>query len=280
VVQANEVLAVPGGILGRLRGGVRSPVDGEIIEIRDGLILIESVGTTFELSAHLKGQVSNVMPNRGVVISAAGTLIQGVWGSGGEAEGVLKVLVDNPQRPLRARSIDVSCHGTIVVGGRILDEKSLEQAVEAKVRGIIVGSVGAELREYVESLPFPVLITEGFGTLSMSEPVFSLLHANVGREAMLNAETRTRWGGSRPEVLIPLRAEDTMPSETAGPQPLEVGDHVRLLRAPYEGVLGTITDLPELPRTIETGARLPVAEVELEDGDSVMIPLVNLEAIR
>ena len=48
-----------------------------------------------QLAAHVKGQVSNVMPGRGVVIAAAGSLVQGTWGSGGEAEGVLKVLVDN-----------------------------------------------------------------------------------------------------------------------------------------------------------------------------------------
>jgi hypothetical protein len=243
-IQVNDLLAAPGGLLGRLKGGCRAPVDGEIIEIRNGLILIESAGVTFELRAHLKGQVTNVMPHRGAVISAAGTLIQGVWGSGGEAEGVLKVLVDHPQKPLRARSIDVSCHGTLVVGGWVLDEKTFEQAVEAKVRGIIVGSLNADLCPFLKSLPFPVLVTDGFGTLPMSQKVFSLLHSNMGREA------------------------------------LRVGDHVRALRDPYLGAMGVVTDLPALPRMVESGARLPVAVVDLEEGESVPIPLANLELIR
>ena len=55
---------------------------------------------------------------------------------------------------------------------------------------------------------------------------------------------------------------------------------VRLLRAPYLGAVGTVTDLPTLPRVVESGARLPVAEVELEDEGPVLVPLANLELIR
>jgi hypothetical protein len=279
-VQENDLLAVPGGLFGRLRGGLRSPVAGQVIDVREGLIVIESAGETYELAAHIKGQVANVMPNRGVVIAAAGSLVQGMWGSGGEAEGVLKVLVENPQRPLRARSVDVSCHGTIVVGGLILDERALEQAVEAKVRGVVAGSASAELRPFLESLPFPVMITEGFGSMPMSQPIFALLHGNAGREAMLSADTQTRWGAQRPEVLIPLRSESEMPPEEPGPRPLQAGDQVRLLRSPHQGMLGTVVSVPERPQLVESGARLPVARVELEERDLILIPVVNLEVIR
>ncbi len=279
-VQANEVLAAPRGLFGRLQRACRSPVDGHVVAVRNGLVLIESLPIPFDLNAHLKGQVANVMPNLGVVISTVGALIQGVWGSGKEAEGVLKVLVDNPQRPLRAHAIDVSCHGTLVVGGRILDEKALEQAVEAKVRGIIAGSVNADLLPVLEGLPFPVLITEGFGALPISEPIFSLLDANAGREAMLNAETRTRWGAKRPELVIPLRAEEKRPAEEAGPQPLDVGMQVRVLREPHLGAIGTVRDLPPLPHVVESGARLRVAEVDVGNERPILVPLANLELIR
>ena len=97
-IQADELLASRGGLLGSWRGSVRSPVEGQIVEVRDGFVVIEAVPTTVELSAHLKGQITNVMPKRGVVISAVGTLIQGLWGCGGEAEGVLKLLVDPDSR--------------------------------------------------------------------------------------------------------------------------------------------------------------------------------------
>lgn len=279
-VKAGDVLAAPGGPLGRLKRSFRSPLEGQIVEIRGGLVLVESPATNFELRAHIKGQVTNVMPNRGVVISASGMLIQGMWGNGGEAEGVLKIVVDSPVKPLRSRSIDVSCHGTVVVGGRILDGQVLEQALEARVRGVIAGSVSAELCPFLKLLPFPVLITEGFGSLPMSQQVFDLLQANAGREAMLSADTQTRRGAKRPEVLIPLRADEEVPREEANMNPLKIGDQVRALRAPYLGVMGIVAELPSMSETVESGAQLPVAVVVLEDEKQVLIPLANLELIH
>jgi hypothetical protein len=280
MVQAGQVLATPGGMFARLRRACRAPVDGRIIAIHNDMILIEEMATAFELVAHLKGQVTNIMPDLGVVISTVGSLIQGMWGSGGEAEGIIKVLVDNPHKPLRAHAIDVSCHGSLVVGGRILDEKALEQAADAKVRGVIAGSVNSDLCPMLQSLPYPILITEGFGAVPMSQPVFSLLHSNIGREAILSADTKTRWDVRRPELVIPLRAEEDMPKETTAPLALQIGMQVRMLRAPYHGAVGTVADLPPLPQTVESGNRLPVAEVDLGDGEPVRVPLANLELIR
>ncbi len=279
-VQVDELVASPRGLLGQFRRGCRSPVEGQVIEIRDGLVLIESAATTYELRAHFRGQVQNVMPNRGVVISLSGALIQGMWGSGGEAAGVLKLAVDNPQKPLRPRAVDVSCHGTIVVGGRILDDDVLEQAIEARVRGIIVGGADARMRRSLESLPFPVLLTEGFGALPMSEPAFSLLQSNMGREALLSADTGTRRGAIRPEVVIPLPNGASAPDEGSSILPLEVGVQVRALRAPYLSGVGTVVDLPQQTQRVASGARLPVALVELMDGKQAEIPLANLELLH
>jgi hypothetical protein len=279
-VQVDDLLAAPRGLLGRLRRGCRSPVEGQVIEVRDGLILIESAATTLELRAHIRGEVVNVMPNRGVVIAVSGALIQGMWGSGGEAEGVLKTLVDNPEKPLRTRAIDVSCHGTIVVGGRILDEAVLAQAVEARVRGIIVGGMDADLCQNLGSLPFPVLLTEGFGPLPMSQPVFELLKDNAGREALLSADTRTRRDARRPEVLIPLPNGHDGSEERPGSLPLTTGVRVRALRAPHLGRVGTVIDLPVQPRRIESGARVPVAVVDVDNGGQASIPVANLELIH
>lgn len=279
-VQKGETLAARGGLASLLRSGCRAPVDGQVIAVRHGVILIEGATTTFELRAHIAGQVTNVMPHLGVVIAATGALIQGAWGSGGEAEGVLRLVVESHQRPLRTRAVDVGCHGTIIVGGWIMDEEVLRKAEEVQVRGIVAGSASAELRPVMESLPFPVMLTEGFGTLPMSQHIFTLLQSNTGREAMLSAETRLRWAGKRPELLIPLRAGEDLSHEDDTPQPLEIGARVRLLRAPHLGAIGQVVSLPPFPQVIDSGIRTLVAEVEMEDGETVLAPLANLDLIR
>ncbi len=279
-VQAGELLASHGGLLGRLKPTCRAPVGGQVVAVRNGLILIEGASDTFELRAHLKGQVASVMPGLGVIISTTGVLIQGVWGSGGEAEGVLKMLVDSPRKPLRARSIDVSCHGTIVAGGSGLDDKALEQAVAAQVRGIIVGSVNVDMCPVLAELPFPVVITEGFGSYPMSQAVFSLLQSYIGREVMIQADTKVRWGAKRPEIVIPVHSEEAMAAEDQDMVDLQVGAQVRSLRAPYMGMIGIVTDLPAKPVTVDSGTRLPVAEVSFEKAEPALVPVANLELIR
>ncbi len=278
-VQAGDLLAAPWGLLGSFRK-CRSPLSGQVVAIRNGIILIQATPQTVELLAHMKGQVTNVMPDLGVVVSATGAWIQGIWGSGGESEGIVKVLVDSPQKPLRARSIDVSCHGTLIVGGRILDDKIFEPAIEANVRGIIAGSASAGLRTQMQALPFPVVLTEGFGTISMAEPIFSLLQNNMGREAILSADIQTRYGVKRPDIMIPLRAEEALSGEAAETASLTEGARVRVVCEPYMGQIGIVKQLPTPPQMVESGIRLPVAEVNLADGGPVVVPIANLELIR
>jgi hypothetical protein len=81
-------------------------------------------------------------------------------------------------------------------------------------------------------------------------------------------------------LLIPLRAEEERPPEESQPQPLKKGAYVRVVRAPYLGAMGTVADLPSAPQTVESGARLQVAVVDLEGEGSVAVPLSNLELIR
>jgi hypothetical protein len=279
-VQSGDVVAE---FKRRLGGGGRrctAPVDGQVTAVHKGWVLIESSPSIVELCAQMKGQVTGVIPDRGVVITSVGTLIQGAWGSGGEAEGVLNVAVDRPHKPLLARYLDASSSGTLVIAGRILDRHAVEQAAEAKVRGIIVGSVTAELVPLLQSVPYPVLITEGFGNLPMSQEVFALLRNGAGREAMLRTGTETSLSTERPEVLIPLKVEGELPPEATGPPSFQVGMLVRGLRAPYLGTTGTVVGLPALAQVMESGARLAIAEVErLKDGEVVPIPLANLEAV-
>jgi len=277
-VEANQPLAARGGLFRRM---VRAPAKGEIVAVGNGRVLLEVEPELIEVRAFLKGTVTAVMPGQGVVIEAAGAVVQGTWGCGGEACGVLRIVADRPDEPLKARVIDVACHGAIVIGGAWIEAAALQQAMQLQVRGLIAASMDGELRAQAEAAPFPIVLTEGFGRVPMAEPVFQLLRGQTGREASISAETRVRFGVMRPEVLIPLPTE-SRPSPPPPPgAPLAEGARVRVVRPPYFGAVGVVSAVLEKSQRLESGARVHGAEVDLGGSTgTVFVPYVNLELLR
>jgi len=278
-VEEGEAIAAKGRGRIPLRRVCRSPVAGKIVAIGSERVVLESRAETFELHAHFRGTVISVMPSLGVVIETVGALVQGVWGAGGEAQGVLKMLAEDPKENLVAEAMDVGCHGSIIVGGSSIDEKALEIAEQMQVRGIVVGSIGVDLGERASDFPCPVIATEGMGQVPMASVIFELLRSNAGREASISGLTRLRWGTVRPEIIIPLQGRGATPPPQQLRGALEVGAQVRVIRQPYLGSVGQVVSLPSQPRVVDSGARLRGAEVELERKGRVFVPYANLELI-
>jgi len=276
-VQQGQIIARRRGLTAR---SVKSPIDGMVTASAGGRILIEAQPTTFTLRAYIYGTVNNVLERYGVVIETIGAVIQGVWGAGGESSGVLKCMVESPDELLRGKTIDPPCHGTILVGGAGLDKAAIERAQEIQVRGIVVGGLEPELISLVERLPFPVVVTEGIGTVPMSTPVFHLLATNDGRDASISGRVQSRWDVVRPEIIFPLPAETPSQAQTQPGTPLTVGTRVRMVRAPYMGIVGTVVALPTHTRRIETGVRIRGAEVDVGQRAPIFVPLANLEILR
>lgn len=277
-VNAGQAVANRRIALGLVPRVVRVPQAGVVVAVGGGRVLLETAGQPIELRAFLPGRVENVLSRRGVLVETIGALIQGVWGVGGESFGVLKVLVEQPDEPLRARSIDVSCHGAVLVGGTTVDQDGLQQALELQVRGIIVGSLSPATLETARRMPFPVVATEGLGQAAMAQPVFQLLRTNEGREAAISGRTQLRWGAVRPEVVIPLpaRSASLPPSPDT---PLTAGLQVRVVRGPLTGAVGKVERVPSQPSTLETGARVWGAVVTFAEGEQHFIPNFNLELL-
>jgi hypothetical protein len=278
-VQARQVVASRRASLGMVPRVIRAPQDSVVVAVGGGRVLLEPVGEPVEVRAYLPGRVRNVLPNMGVLIETVGALVQGVWGSGGESYGVLKVLVEQPDQPLQARSIDVACHGAVLVGGSTLDREALQQALELQVRGIVIGSLDPALVEMAQQVPFPVVTTEGLGQVAMALPLFHLLCTHEGREAAISGRTQPRWGAMRPEVVIPLPAGSAPPPPPPPGAPLAVGIQVRVVRGPAVGGVGTVRHLPAHPVPLETGARVWGAVVTLEGGGEQFVPYFNLELL-
>lgn len=282
-VHQGHVIAKQKGLFG---GSVKSPIDGMVTAAGGGHVLIEARPTPYELRAYVSGTVIDVIEGHGVVIQTVGGIVQGVWGAGGESIGVLKVTVRGPDGTLRARSIDPSCHGAILIGGARLSRDVLERAQEIEVRGIVTGGLSSDLLAVAEKLPLPIIVTEGIGEIPMSEPIFDLLTAYEGQEASLNGRVKSQWGAVRPEIIIP-RPDETVPADQKDRghkpydgTPLKVGARVRIVRAPHVGAVGNVVGLPSHARRMETGAMAYCAEVEIGQGDVVCVPLVNLDVLR
>jgi hypothetical protein len=144
----------------------------------------------------------------------------------------------------------------------------------------VTGGLAPELVRIAEQSPIPIIATEGIGLAPMSTPAFSLLATHDGREASISAVVNSRWGVRRPEIVIVLPAEEVPPEVVDTEVPLRIGTQVRLIRAPYRGLVGTVTALPAHARPIECGARVRGAEVNVGQGTSVFVPLANLEIVR
>jgi hypothetical protein len=277
-VRRGQTIAKGRGLIGAR--SIKSPIDGVVAVGSSGRILIEAQPMPFELRAYIYGTVTNVLGDQGVVIETTGSIIQGIWGAGGESFGVLKCLVKNPDKPLRARDIDASCHGTIIVGGAGLNEAVLDRAEELQVRGIVTGGFPPEQITRARQLPFPVIATEGIGAVAMSTPIFQLLTTNNGREASISGRVKPRWGIVRPEIIISLPAETVPPSQIQPGAPLTVGTWVRAVRAPHMGKVGTVVAIATHPQRIDTRAKVLGAEVDLGEGAPVLVPLANLEVLH
>jgi hypothetical protein len=268
-------IAVGKGIFPR---SVVVPRDGRVVIVGGGQVLMEVGETKMELRAGISGTVIEVIPNRGAVLQTAGALVQGVWGNGRIDSGLLVNLVEKPDDVLDAGRIDVSMRGFIILGGMLKDAEALKVAADLPIRGLILSSLHTSLIPQAREMRYPIIVTDGFGSLPMNSAAYKLLSTNAKREVTVNAEAYDRYSGARPEVIISL------PSTNNPPALREVetfvrGLQVRMRRPPAMGMIGSIVSIKPGLTTLLSGLRAPAAEVKLENGETVVAPLVNLEVV-
>ncbi len=112
----------------------------------------------------------------------------------------------------------------------------------------------------------------------MNSAAYKLLTTNAKRDVTLNAEAFNRYTGARPEIIIPLPVSQEPPPPT-DVSTLETGQTVRLRRAPHAGEIGTLIKLRPGLSALPSGLRAPAGDVKLENGEQILVPLVNLEIV-
>jgi hypothetical protein len=124
-----------------------------------------------------------------------------------------------------------------------------------------------------------VLVTEGFGYLHMAQRTFDLLRSLEGSMASINGATQIRAGVIRPEVICPLPADTAASNVAKQAFELKIGTPIRVIREPYFGKLGTVTELPAQLQHVESGTEVRVLKANIEGEGEVMVPRANVEII-
>lgn len=300
-VNAGEPIAQTSPWLKFLRTTCASPVGGTIQGISDvtGQVMVQEPPRRLELSAYVRGRIVDVMPEEGAVVETRASLVQGIFGIGGEGSGPLAVPVAGPDQVMDEEAAARDWRGAVIVAGASVTAEMVRAAARGGASAIVAGGIAAqELYDMLgyevgvaitgaERVGLTMVITEGFGTIAMAAGTFSLLKSLEGRLASVNGATQIRAGVQRPEIIIPLDGAVPVRDEegaATGAAPaadgLRAGDAVRLIREPHFGLIGRISELvPEL-QPIETEARVRVMRIRLDDGRTVTVPRANVEVIK
>jgi hypothetical protein len=190
----------------------------------------------------------------------------------------MHVLAKSPEEVLMPDRLDVSLRGSLILAGHLQDPAVLMAASELPLRGMILASLASSIVALAASQPYPIILLEGFGLLAYNPVAFKLLSTSDQREVAVNAEPWDPFTGARPELVIPLPAsgEPPLPQDAVN---FAARQSVRVLRAPHLGKIGTLIEIRQAPVLLPSGVRAQAGEVRLENGESVLLPLANLEVL-
>lgn len=274
-LRKGSLLVQKKGKLGRSKL-YKSPVNGVLTEIRNGCLIMQKAQEPIDLRAMMQGRVASIIPGLGVVLETRGAVIQAIWDSGKDGYGKLKTVVSSAAEPLNADRIKGDVRGSVLITGWISSTDDLNRLESKGIRGVIAGSMPADLCRASSSQSFPIVLTDGIGEYSMSEPIFQILQRAEGNEvSLLSGEKGIQ--GQKSEIIIPSPVSHT--EEQAPKNPLEVGNLVRVLRWKKSHVIGRVLKIHHTPRRSNLGLMMTGADVEFGSGEIEFIPYTNLDLI-
>jgi hypothetical protein len=295
-VRKDEVLAQNKPLIKWLKTEVLSPITGvvESVSTVTGQVLLREPPRVLELLGYVDGHIVEVVPQQGVVVETDCSLVQGIFGIGGETRGEIMIAVMSPDEALTPRHLTTDMKGKVIVGGSFASSDALARAKEVGVAGLVIGGIhDKDLRALLgydlgvaitgtEQVGFILILTEGFGSIPMAEKTFALLLAHAGQQASISGATQIRAGVIRPEIIIPKDGAAGAHSAVTVPQRegIRIGDQVRIIRDPLFGKIGEVASLPADLQKIPTESDVRVMEVRFPDGSKAVIPRTNIELIE
>jgi len=270
-----------------------SDYNGTIESISEvtGNALVREASIPVDITAYIQGKIAEVMPAEGAIVETRCAMVQGIFGVGGERTGVIRVAVAKPTDDLDVDAIQDSDAGKILIGGSGITYDAMVKATRVGVKGLVAGGIkDSDLVKFLgydigvaitgqEAIELTMLVTEGFGFLAMAEHTFELLKSLEGKTASINGATQIRAGVIRPEVICPLPADMAATNVAKQAFELTIGTPIRVIREPYFGKLGTVTELPAQLQQVESGTEVRVLKAKIEGEGEVLVPRANVEII-
>ena len=295
-VKKDEILAENKPLIKWFKTEILSPITGVVESVSNvtGQVLLREPPRVLELLGYVDGRVVEVIPQQGVVVETDCSLVQGIFGIGGETWGEIVIAVTSPDEVLTPRHLTADRKGKVVVGGSFISSDALARAKEVGVAGLVIGGIhDKDLRALLgydlgvaitgtEQVGFTLILTEGFGTIPMAGKTFNLLSAHAGQQASISGATQIRAGVIRPEIIIPKGDATGKQGAVIVPERegIRIGDQVRIIRDPLFGKIGEVASLPSDLHKIPTESEVRVMEVRFADGSKAMIPRANIELIE
>ena len=188
---------------------IQSPATGTIKEINmdKGTITIQYDRQPLLHYAGISGKVIKVLPEREVHIQYEGYKLQGVIGFGRQAVGRLFYL--NSTDKLLEPDED-----TILILKDQIDLDLLKRIEEIGYKGVVAPSIHyRQLTKFTgedigvaltgnENVPFPLIITQGFGDFSLPQEYQQFFQNHNGDHIFIDGHTQIRAGVIRPEIII------------------------------------------------------------------------------
>ena len=257
-VRKDEVIAENQPFIKWFKTEVLSPTTGTIESISPitGQVLFREPAKSIDVLAYIDGTIAEVHPQQGVTVETTCSLVQGIFGIGGETSGEIMMAAASPDQELAPNHMTVAMKGRVVVGGAFLSADTMARAREVGVAALVVGGIhDKDLRTLLgydlgvaitgtEQVGFTLILTEGFGTIPMAPKTFKLLSGHAGHKASVSGATQIRAGVIRPEIIIPQPTSSSAMAAELQREGIRIGDPVRIIRDPLFGRIGEVSRLP------------------------------------
>ena len=137
-VRKDEILAENKPLVKWFKTEIISPITGVVESVSPvtGQVLLREPPRVLELLGYVDGRIVEVIPQQGVVVETDCSLVQGIFGIGGETRGEIVMAVTSPDEALAPRHFTTAMKGKVIVGGSFISSDALARAPPGVLAGV------------------------------------------------------------------------------------------------------------------------------------------------